>query len=214
MCSPLMASADRVLGLLYVDNLDRHKHLHGRGPAVPGGVQRPRRDRHQEFPLRRPDPARGHRALQLRALLRAQRRGRHRPAGRGHQPGRRAAAHHRPVQRHPRLHGHRRVDGTRRHRPAPHRVLHRDGGGDLRARRHARQVHRRRHHGALGVAHRPRRRSRPRGARGDRHAARDRPAQRALGEPGPAGDRRRASGSTTARCSPGTSAAIGGSSTP
>ena len=83
-----------------------------------------------------------------------------------HPPGRRAPADHRAVQRHPRLHRDGRVDGAGRHRPAPERVLHRDGGGDLRARRHARQVHRRRDHGALGRADRPHRRSRPRAARG------------------------------------------------
>ena len=47
-----------------------------------------------------------------------------------------------------------------------------------------------------------------------RDAAVDRPAQRALGRPGPARDRRRASGSTTARSSPATSAATAGWSTP
>ena len=47
-----------------------------------------------------------------------------------------------------------------------------------------------------------------------RDAAVDRPAQRALGQPGPAARSAWASASTTARCSPATSEATGGSSTP
>ena len=116
-------------------------------------------------PLRRAGPARGAGALELRALLRAQRRRRDRAAGRrrsrwaasaGRSPSSSATSGASP--RWPsRM-------GARRHRPAPDRVLQRDGGDHLRARRHARQVHRRRDHGALGRAHRPRRRPRP-GAR-------------------------------------------------
>ena len=83
-----------------------HQHVHRRGPAVPRRVQRHRGDRHQEQPLRRADPARGHGALQLRALLRAQRRGRDRAAGRRGPAGRRAPSDHGAVQRHPRLHRH------------------------------------------------------------------------------------------------------------
>ena len=41
--------ADRVLGLLYVDNLTAANTFTRRGPAVPGGVQRPRRHRDQEL---------------------------------------------------------------------------------------------------------------------------------------------------------------------
>ena len=51
------------------------RHLQRRGPPVPGGLQRARRPRHQEQPLRRADSAGGAGPLQLRALLRAQRRG-------------------------------------------------------------------------------------------------------------------------------------------
>ena len=94
------------------------QHLHRRGPAVPRRVQRPRRHRHQELALRRADPPRGHRAVQLRALLRAERRGRHRAAGRRHPAGRRAAPDHRAVQRHPGLHRHRRVAWDRTPSPS------------------------------------------------------------------------------------------------
>ena len=95
MCSPLLASKDEVLGILYVDNLSARRHLQRRGPPVPRGLQRARRPRHQEQPLRRADSAGVPGPLQLRALLRAQRRGGDRAPGRRHPARRRAPADHR-----------------------------------------------------------------------------------------------------------------------
>ena len=215
MCSPLMASADRVLGLLYVDNLTTTEHLHRRGPAVPGGVQRPRRDRHQEHPLRRADPARGARCAPTssatsRPTSRPRSRSRARPSGRAASAGRPpcSSATSAASPRWP----------SRMGPDAIAQLLSeyftRDGGGDLRARRHARQVHRRRDHGPLGRAHRAHRRSRPRAARGARDAARHRPAQRALGRARAGRRSASGSGSTTARCSPATSGATAAWSTP
>ena len=181
MCSPLMASADRVLGLLYVDNLtttntftdEDLQFLVAFSGLAAIGIKN---SRYAEQ-IRREATVRSnferYFAPNVAADI-AQQDGRH-------PPGRRAPAHHRAVQRHPRLHRDGGVDGPRRDRPAPERVLHRDGGGHLRARRHARQVHRRRDHGALGRADRAHRRPRPGAPRRARDAARRSPGSTSAG---------------------------------
>ena len=214
MCSPLLDVKDEILGLLYVDNL-----------SAPGTFS----DEDLQFLVAFSGLAalgikNSRYAEQIRreALVRSNFERYFAPnvaaeiaqPGRRHPARRRAPADHDSLQRHPRLHRDRGVHGTRRDRPAPDRVLQRDGGGDLRARRHARQVHRRRRDGTVGRPDRPQRRPRPRARGRGRDAAGDRGAQPSAGWP-PAGRRSAsASGSTTARCSPGTSAATGGSSTP
>ncbi len=77
-----------------------------------------------------------------------------RPARRARRPGA-----DRAVLRHPRLHDDVGDAAARRGRPPAERVLRPHGRADLPARRHARQVHRRRDHGVLRRAA-PRRRSR------------------------------------------------------
>ena len=141
-------------------------------------------------------------------LARADRR----PGG-GDPARRRQAAGGGALLRHPRLHLAVGADEPGRDRQPADRVLHRDGGDRLRARRHARQVHGRRADGALGGADRPRRRRRPRHPGGDRHAAGARRGSTSAG--GARGGRRCRSGSasTPARSSPATSAASGGWST-
>ena len=182
-----------MLGLLYVDNLATPGSFSGGGPAVPGRVRAAsppagiRAARSAERAA-----ARGDDALQLRAVLRAVGGGRHRRAAGRHPAGRRPAAAHRALQRHPGLHGAGRVDGAGRDRRAPERLLHRNGRRHLRARRHARQVHRRRHHGAVGRADRAIRTTpsaRSAAAVGMQHAVAE--INAALGGAGPADHQRR-----------------------
>ena len=82
--------------------------------------------------------------------------------------GKSTACHH-PVLRHPRLHHADRGAGCAGHRRPAQRILHPHGRLHPARGRHARQVHRRRHHGGLRHADRPRRRRGPRHARRDRH---------------------------------------------
>ena len=65
------------------------------------------------------------------------------------EPARRGAPDHGPLPRRARLHPDVRGDGADGRRRAPQRLLRADGGRALPPRRHARQVRRRRDHGAL-----------------------------------------------------------------
>ena len=92
MCSPLMASGDRILGLLYVDSVTAANSFSDEDlqflVAFSGLVAIGIRNSRYAEQVRRE----AHGPLQLRALLRAQHRGRDRAAGRRRSPGRRAAA--------------------------------------------------------------------------------------------------------------------------
>ena len=189
MCSPLMASADQVLGILYVDNLtdantftdeDLQFLVAFSGLAAIGIKNSRFADQLQRETIVRSNFER-YFAPNVAADI-VQQDGGH-PARRGAPRG------HRTLQRHSRLHRDRGGDGTRRHRADVERVFHRDGGGDLRARRHAGQVHRRRDHGPLGRSHRARGRSRPRAPGRRRDAAQHRRAEPSLGGRGPPRDR-------------------------
>ena len=111
-----------------------------------------------------------------------------------------------PVLGHPELHGDQRAVPARADRGVPQRLLQAHGAGDLRRAGHARQVHRRRHHGGVRRAHQPPRRSAARGAGGARHAARPAPLQRASSASAARSRSRSASASATASRSPATSA--------
>ena len=214
MCSPLMASADRVLGLLYVDNLtatntftdEDLQFLVAFSGLAAIGIK--------NSPLRRADPPRGHRALQLRALLRAQRGGRHRAAGRA--PSGTAASGARPPC----------SSATSAASPRSPSRMGPDAIAQLLSEYFTEMVEVIFEHGGtldkfIGdaimalwgapIAHIDDPDRALRAALAMQRA--DRPAQRALGQPGPARDRRRHRASTTARCSPATSAATAGSST-
>ena len=136
MCAPLLAEG-RAGARPALRGQPGHagKLLRG-GPPVPGGVRR-----HRGRPgSGRPAPAEqlqreADDPLELRAVLRAVGGGRDRRAARRHPAGRQPAAAHRALQRHPGIHRAGGVDGAGRDRGAPQRLLHRDGGRDLRARR-------------------------------------------------------------------------------
>ena len=132
-----------------------HAPVRRRGPRLPDRVRRHRRRGHREQPVRRAHPARDAGAQQLRAVLhaatgQADRRRRPRPSRLGGDK-RTVAVLFSDIRGFTALSETMNPDDMAQ--PAD-RVLHRDGGLRVPARRHAGQVHRRRRDGAVGRADR------------------------------------------------------------
>ena len=190
MCSPLMAAGDRVLGLLYVDSVtaansfsdEDLQFLVAFSGLVAIGIRNSRyADQVKREALVRSNFER-YFAPNIAAEIAQQ--DTVVPLGGDRRPITILFSDIRG------LHLDGRVDAARRHRPAPDRVLQRDGGDHLRARRHARQVRGRLRSWRSGVPRSPMPDDPDRALRAAvamQHGIA--PAQRAVGQRGTARDR-------------------------
>ena len=206
MCAPLWLR-DLVIGVIFVDSPLHVGSFSASGPRPADRPRQLRRGGDRAGALERADPRRSsrcaavceryHSPAVIEAVL---------GAGGARRPRGGAARDDDPVRRHRRLHAALREPAAGRGRRLPQPVLLAGGRRDLRARRHPRQVHRRRGHGLLRGPAAPGRPRRARGAQRAHPAALARGLERAAPRAGPASRSRCGSPSTRGRWSSATSA--------